>query len=114
MSYGVRVLCRSAVAAGFRLAGLQPVEADSLTDGARRLRALLDESHSGPAAVGVILVEEEIHAALPETTRRALSRRALPMVVPFPGPTWIAPAEGPEAFIAELLRQAIGYRVRLG
>jgi hypothetical protein len=36
------------------------------------------------------------------------------MVVPFPGPTWVAPPEGPEAFIAELLRQAIGYRVRLG
>jgi hypothetical protein len=34
------------------------------------------------------------------------------MVVPFPSPSWTAPAEGPEAYIAELLRQAIGYRVR--
>jgi len=109
MSYGVRVLCRPAVAAGFRLAGLEPVEADTLSEGARRLRSMLDEAGSG-----VILVEDEIHAALPDTIRRELSRRALPMVVPFPGPTWIAPPEGPEAFIAELLRQAIGYRVRLG
>jgi hypothetical protein len=36
------------------------------------------------------------------------------MVVPFPAPLWAPPAPGPEAFIAELLRQAIGYRVRLG
>ena len=109
MSYGVRVLCRPAVAAGFRLAGLEPAEADTLSEGARRLRSMLDE-----AASGVILVEDDIHAALPDPIRRELSRRALPMVVPFPGPTWVAPPEGPEAFIAELLRQAIGYRVRLG
>jgi hypothetical protein len=34
------------------------------------------------------------------------------MVVPFPGPTWVVrpPAE---EYIVELLRQAIGYRVRI-
>jgi hypothetical protein len=34
--------------------------------------------------------------------------------VPFPGPAWGPPREGAEAYIAELLRRAIGYRVRLG
>lgn len=109
MSYSVRVLCRPAVAAGFRLAGLHPVEAATPAEGARRLRTLLEEPGSG-----VILVEDQIHGALPDATRHELSRRALPMVVPFPGPTWVTPPEGPEAFIAELLRQAIGYHVRLG
>jgi len=109
MSYGLRVLCRPAVAAGFRLAGLAPVETDTVADGIRRFRAMLDES-----GLGVILIEDAIHAALPDAMRRELSRRALPMVVPFPGPAWTAAPEGPEAFIAELLRQAIGYRVRLG
>ena len=109
MSSGVRVLCRPAVAAGFRLAGLQPVEVVNPAEGARRLRTLLEDPE-----VGVILVEDQIHSALPDPIRRELSRRALPMVVPFPGPTWVTPPEGPEAFIAELLRQAIGYHVRLG
>jgi hypothetical protein len=36
------------------------------------------------------------------------------MVIPFPMPTWAAVSETPETYIAELLRRAIGYRVRLG
>lgn len=107
MSLGVRVLCQPAVAAGFRLAGLRPLEADDAADGTRQLRALLEDP-----AVGVVLVEEGIHSAMSEATRRELARRVLPMVVPFPGPGWVAPLEGTEGYIAELLRQAIGYRVR--
>jgi vacuolar-type H+-ATPase subunit F/Vma7 len=105
----VRVLCRPAIAAGFRLAGLEPDEAPDSGAGARRLLALLDD-----ASAAVLLVEEDFYAALPEPDRRSLARRPLPLVVPFPTPSWAPPAEGPEAFIAELLRQAIGYRVRLG
>lgn len=105
----VRVLCRPAIAAGFRLAGLAPDEAEDAADGARRLGALLEQPDTG-----VVLVEERFHAALSDADRRVLARRALPLVVPFPAPAWAPAAEGPEAFIAELLRRAIGYRVRLG
>ncbi|HEX2451791.1 MAG TPA: V-type ATP synthase subunit F [Gemmatimonadales bacterium] len=108
MSYSVRVLCRPAVAAGFRLAGLAPLEADDAEEGGRRLAALLEAPD-----VGVVLVEEPFYAALPDAARRRLARQSLPMVVPFPGPEWLPPREGAEAFIAELLRQAIGYRVKL-
>jgi vacuolar-type H+-ATPase subunit F/Vma7 len=98
----VRILCRPAVAAGFRLAGLQPAEAADSGDGVE------DEE------AGVILVQDDFYAALPDAERRALARRALPLLVPFPAPSWAPAPEGPEAFIAELLRQALGYRVRLG
>jgi vacuolar-type H+-ATPase subunit F/Vma7 len=109
MSYPVQVLCRPAVAAGFRLAGLLPLEAEDPEEGARRLAALVDDEDAG-----VVLVEQDFYAGLPEAVRRSLARRPLPMVVPFPAPLWAPPAPGPEAFITELLRQAIGYRVRLG
>ncbi|MGE5687955.1 MAG: V-type ATP synthase subunit F [Gemmatimonadota bacterium] len=109
MSHPIQVLCRPAVAAGFRLAGLVPLEAEDAEEGARRLAALLDDRNAG-----VVLVEQDFYAGLPDTVRRSLARRPLPMVVPFPAPLWAPPAPGPEAFIAELLRQAIGYRVRLG
>ena len=104
----VRVLCRPAVAAGFRLAGFDAIEASDHAEGARRLAGLLGDEHAG-----VLLVEDDFYAALPEAQRRALTQRSLPMVVPFPAPAWAAVSAGPEAFIAELLRQAIGYRVRL-
>ena len=62
---------------------------------------------------GVLLVEERLHEALPVELRRRLARRPLPMVVPFPGPAWAERPEGAEAYVIELLRQVIGYRVRL-
>ena len=108
MRYGVRVLCRPEVGAGFRLAGLRPIEAPDPATAARLLTQLLREP-----GVGAVLIEDACHRDLPEALHRELARRPLPMVVPFPGPSWTAPQGGPEAYIAELLRQAIGYRVRL-
>ena len=105
----VRVLCGPAVAAGFRLAGLAPDEAADASQGAARLASLLDLPDAG-----VVLIQDDFYSALPESVRRTLARRSLPLIVPFPAPSWAPPAEGPEALIAELLRQAIGYRVRLG
>jgi hypothetical protein len=35
------------------------------------------------------------------------------MIVPFPPPSWAAPEEEAEAYLVEILRRAIGYRVRL-
>lgn len=109
MSRPIQVLCRPAVGAGFRLAGLVPLEAEDAAEGARRLAALIEDPHAG-----VLLVDQDFYTGLPEGLRRSLARRPLPMVVPFPAPLWAPPPPGPEAFIAELLRQAIGYRVRLG
>ena len=104
------VLCRPAVAAGFQLAGFEPRMAEDASDGARHLAALLEDD---PDA-GVVLVQEDFYAALSSTARRDLARRSLPLVVPFPAPTRAPVAQGTDVFIAELLRQAIGYRVRLG
>lgn len=109
MRGGVLVLARPAVAAGFALAGLETVEAEDVAAGARRVESLL-----GRPDVGILLVEGSIHAALDPATQRAIAGRALPLVVPFPGPSWSEAPSAAEAFIVELLRRAIGYRVRVG
>ena len=108
MSYSVRVLCRPEIGAGFALAGLEPVEAATAEQGRERLQELLTKPE-----VGVVLMEESLYDELPDDMRRRLGRRSLPMVVPFPEPAWGEPAETADAYIVELLRQAIGYRVRL-
>jgi len=108
MPYGVRVLCRPEIGAGFALAGLESVDAATVEQGRERLQELLAKPE-----VGVVLMEEDLYDGLPEDMRRQLGRRPLPMVVPFPEPTWGARAETPEGYIVELLRQVIGYRVRL-
>ena len=104
----MRVLCRPEVAAGFALAGMRAVPVTTATAADLRLRELVRAPDTG-----VLLVEERLHDALPMELRRRLARRPLPMVVPFPGPAWALQPEGAEAYIVELLRQVVGYRVRL-
>lgn len=108
MAFGVRVLSRPEVGAGFQLAGVRSVDARGADDARERVEELLSVPE-----IGVVLIEEGFYNALPETLRRQLGRRPLPMVVPFPEPAWTGRAELAEAYIVDLLRQVIGYRVRL-
>jgi len=100
----VRALCRPELAAGLRLAGLEPeVTTEPAVAFLARLRA--------EGRTGVLLVQQTLHAGLPRETGRAA--HALPLVVALPDP---GAAEGPSAAEEELLeivRQAVGYRVRL-
>lgn len=102
------VVCRPEVGSGFALAGLPPLEIDTAEEGAARIRELLARDD-----VGVILVEDAYYDRLPEEVRREMAKRAVPLVVPFPGPAWAAGPADAEAYVVELLRQVIGYRVRL-
>jgi len=108
MSYRVQVLCRPALAVGFQLTGLRPRTATTPGETATAIHDLIARPESG-----VLLVEEGLFAALSPEFRRELARRALPLIVPFPGPRWTPAEEGMDRYISELLRQAIGYRVRL-
>lgn len=108
MKYTARVICRPEVASGFALAGLPTVEAGSREEGAARLLAL-----AAHPEIGVILIEDRFYEGLPEDARRAIGRRPLPMIVPFAGPAWAESAVAAENYIVEILRQAIGYSVRL-
>jgi vacuolar-type H+-ATPase subunit F/Vma7 len=108
MAYAVRVLARPEIGTGFALAALTPVDAPTIEEGIQRLREVLEEP-----SVGVVLLEEDLYAALPDDVRRRVSRQPVPLLVPFPEPDWERTGEAPEAYIVELLRQVIGYRVRL-
>lgn len=106
MSHRVGVVCDPFVALGFRLAGLSP----SVATEAEAARRHLDDM-IGDERWGVILIQEDLVPDLAGAQQR--SRAALPLLIPFPGPELErAPGEA-EAYVAELLRRAIGYRVRL-
>ena len=108
MSTHLRVLSGPELATGFSLAGISAVPANDAASATLRFRELLDDP-----TIGVVLLEERFHDLLPDDVRRQLSRRPLPMVVPFPGISWEAAPGAAESYIVELLRQVIGYRVRL-
>jgi vacuolar-type H+-ATPase subunit F/Vma7 len=108
MSLTVRAICRPDATGGFGLAGVKTDDAATPAEAAERIGELRRESD-----VGVILLEDTLYDALPEELRREFGRRPLPMIVPFPGPRWAGRPEDAEAYIVELLRQVVGYRVRL-
>jgi len=107
MGLTVRVVCRPETAAGFELAGLR---ADTAVDAATtraRLAALADDP-----GVGIVLVDERLLRALPAELVQRLERQPRPLVAPFPPPRFAA-TEAAEEAVLEILRRAIGYRVRL-
>ncbi|HTS88720.1 MAG TPA: V-type ATP synthase subunit F [Gemmatimonadales bacterium] len=108
MSWRVEAMARPEVAAGFAFAGLHTREVTGPGEAAEWVRQAGQRSD-----VGVLLLEDTLYEQLPEDLLRVLGRRPLPMLVPFPGPHWEARPEEAEAYVVELLRRVVGYRVRL-
>lgn len=102
----VRVVSRAVLAAGFELAGLSVTRAEG---GAATADAIWRWAEDRD--VGVVLVDDVLYRALPQDVLARLDRRTLPIVAPVPAPRWDEASEA-EAYILEILRQAIGYRVR--
>jgi vacuolar-type H+-ATPase subunit F/Vma7 len=105
--YTINVVCQPGIALGFALAGVPTTVADS-REGAQRVIA---ELAARPDA-GVLLVQEDLLAER-NAESAGTDHDSLPMIVPFPGPTHLDATDRAEAYVAEILRQAIGYRVRI-
>lgn len=106
LGHVVRVVCRAPWVAGFQLSG---IEVTAVEEPSRTLEAL--RRHGADAKTAIILVDEALLRALPSEARHRLERQTKPMVAPFPSPAWSVGAAAEEA-VLEILRQAIGYRVR--
>jgi vacuolar-type H+-ATPase subunit F/Vma7 len=101
------VIAGTGLTAGFALAGVHVLEAANGDHAAREIARLADQG-----ATGVIIIEEPLYQSIPEEVRRGFARTSLPVVIPVPGPDWTAESSAHE-YIVEILRRAIGYRVRL-
>lgn len=102
----VRIVCRPEFSAGFALAGLRVETADDAAAAAETVRRLAADPRTG-----VVLVDEALYSALPRDLIGRLDRAALPILAPVPGPRWDE-RRAAEAYVMDILRQAIGYRVR--
>lgn len=103
----VRVFVRSDFAAGLELAGLSVTRVDVPHRAADAIRQA-----AARADVGVVLVDEVLYHALPRELLSRFDREALPIVAPIPAPHRDLEGDA-QAYILDILRQAIGYRVRL-
>ena len=104
----VRVVGSDVACAGFSLAGLPTHEVPAPRDAVAIIGDLVKRDD-----IGVLLVEQSVLDALDPATERALSRLPMPIIVPFPSPSWRERERAPESLVLQLLQRAIGYRVRL-
>lgn len=107
-SLGLAVAVRPGDALGFRLAGAAVEEIGPGAEPAA-FRRLLGDPH-----LGVVAVEEELLRAVPDRLLRRARERGLPVVLPFALPRrWGEEGRG-RAYVAAVIRRAIGYAVKLG
>ncbi len=92
---------------GFALAGVRVHEAATAEDAANEIARLADLPDAN-----VVIIEEPLYQEIPEEVRRGFTRSQTPVVIPVPGPDWATESTAHE-YIVDILRRAIGYRVRL-
>jgi vacuolar-type H+-ATPase subunit F/Vma7 len=103
----IGVVSDRTVAPGFRLAGLDPHPVASPSEATEVLREMMDDDR-----FGVVLVQEDlVPEGAPTPTRK--DRPGLPLLVLFPPPRVERAEDEALAYVTELLRSAVGYRVRL-
>jgi V/A-type H+-transporting ATPase subunit F len=102
------VAVRPGDALGFRLAGAA-VEEVAAGDEAAAFRRLLSD-----ARTGVLAVEEELLRAVPARLLRRAHEAGLPVILPFALPRRWGDAGRGRAYVAALIRRAVGYAVKLG
>jgi V/A-type H+-transporting ATPase subunit F len=107
-SLSVTIAVRPGDGLGFRLAGVTVEEVPRAGEAAA-FRRLLSDPHAG-----VLAVEEELLAAAPERLLRRARERGLPVVLPFALPRRVGEEGRGRAYVAALIRRAIGYGVKLG
>jgi vacuolar-type H+-ATPase subunit F/Vma7 len=94
--------------AGFALAGVSVIEADTRAEAASRLADVLRRED-----VGVVIAQQATIDALPDSARVQIERRAIPVLLSLPAPAWTAAPGAASDMVLDLLQRAIGYRVRL-
>lgn len=105
---GLRVLVPEGEGLGFRLAGVAVEELVPAAAGPR-VHALLDDPD-----IAVLAIEEDLLRALPEPLAARASQHGRVVVLPFALPHRFTEAGGGQAYLAALIRRAVGYHIKLG
>jgi V/A-type H+-transporting ATPase subunit F len=103
--YKVAVITDAETATGFRLAGVEVREAETPQQALDLIREL------AAAGYGLLAVNEDLLHSTEEARNRLLRGRDLPLVVPLPPAR--ANLESGEAYISRLVKEHIGFAVKL-
>jgi len=99
------VITDGETATGFRLAGVEVREADTPVQALEQLQACI------AAGYGVVAVNEDLLKGTEDARARLMRGRDLPIIVPLPPAR--ATQESGEAYIARLVKECIGFAVKM-
>jgi len=105
VAYRIAVITDPETATGFRLAGVEVREAADPKAALEHLRALVSLDY------GLAAVNEDLLQGTEDEVSRLMRDRDLPIIIPFPAPK--AQLESGEDYIARLVKEHIGFYVKL-
>lgn len=106
--YKLIVLTDPENADGFRLAGVDVVEAEGAEDARKKLGALVDDDDSG-----IIAVNEAMMSEIDERLRKKIDSIYRPIVIPLPIRETLEVEEDHRAYLSRLIRRAVGFDITL-
>lgn len=106
--YKLIVLTDPDTADGFRLSGVDVEVIDSNDQVRERLNRLLDDEESG-----IIAVNEQMMSAIDERTQKKIDSIYRPLVISLPIRETLTFGEDHRAYLARLIRRAIGFDITL-
>lgn len=106
--YKLIILTDQNNADGFRLAGVDVVEAESPDDARQKLAHLVDDDDSG-----IIGINEAYMASIDERLRRKIDSIYRPIVIPLPIRETLRVEEDHKAYLSRLIRRAVGFDITL-
>ncbi|MFQ5586182.1 MAG: V-type ATP synthase subunit F [Thermodesulfobacteriota bacterium] len=95
-------------ALGFKMVGIETIEAEGDNDLADFL-----SDEGGHEEIGVLVVEEKMLAGVPDEIMRRIKRKGVPVIVPIHIPEEWQKVGVTEDYIANLIKSAIGYRLKI-
>jgi V/A-type H+/Na+-transporting ATPase subunit F len=101
------VITDPGTATGFRMAGVETFEANSQPQLQEKLLELIKSD-----GYGLIAINQELGSELGDEVNRTMKNRALPVILPFPVPK-AGQVETGEAYLSKLVKDAIGFYVKL-
>ena len=110
--YKVIVVTHPEIAPGFRLAGVDVEEASSVSEAEEILESIIRMG----VEYGVILMDEDLVMSINSRLNDKLEEKGIPLLIPFPAQeiyTWLKGKEGKEDYASYLIRNAIGYKIKL-
>lgn len=91
------------------MAGVRVVEAQTTADAHRELVELLNDQ-----TMGIIAVDETFASSIDSLLQAKIDRLYRPVVVILPSPTAIVAEESKRIYLERLIKNAIGFEMKLG